>query len=579
LFVLLRIGELETPSAMRTTLLAIVVTCLLVLRPGVAQPIISSTTYLGTGYDLSIGNPEGEDIFNGGLDPGLKPTTQILVVTPNNDERNGCPEEATCARLELQVAHTDLADDLLKYQEQLKRNWILEEDEALPSSAPLHGLFGSRVTEQVRDLVEKRGGVVLTVQDWELHAEASYNYRSNHKLNREFVIDVCNLPEEFNNETQSVFFNFLRTWGTHVIVQVRLGRKVIERSSYSQKEYLSFLLRQQSNSSAVTVSVDAKSRQKLVTSSSESTAPHIAEIARGLIASNLRGDLKSRREMGSRNAPVPLNSHLEELSTFVSSSYIDHSTAACARSESGLEKLRSSLEESMREYLKASSGGEALQPVVRKFEMSAAASTVWPTGSYAYLQPTTGCPAGFETGMRRHDLEDNSAGTAFSEGISRSLSGTFEQDVQLEFCVKSFPTPEEVEWNLGSYCVLKKGTCPAGFSTADAYLDDEDSDNRNKMEGVLPDGVFDRDTRYWFCCRSDAPASGSIYLPTAQPFVLFPEHSAKVCQDVEGMRSTVLWITFDTEGSGSNVSGGSSLPYFEKSEGNLKLFICYYEKQ
>lgn len=60
--------------------------------------------------------------------------------------------------------------------------------------------------------------------------------------------------------------------------------------------------------------------------------------------------------------------------------------------------------------------------------------------------------------------------------------------------------------------------------------DDEDDDNENKKEGVLPDGKYDRNTHIEFCCRTDGYAAVPIYLPTDKPFILFS--NAQRCQEV-----------------------------------------------
>jgi len=51
------------------------------------------------------------------------------------------------------------------------------------------------------------------------------------------------------------------------------------------------------------------------------------------------------------------------------------------------------------------------------------------------------------------------------------------------------------------------------------------------LTGSLPDGVYNRNTRIYFCCRADGPASLAILLPTAVPFYLlkYGEHCQKVC--------------------------------------------------
>ena len=48
--------------------------------------------------------------------------------------------------------------------------------------------------------------------------------------------------------------------------------------------------------------------------------------------------------------------------------------------------------------------------------------------------------------------------------------------------------------------------------------------------GVLPDGVYNRNTKIFFCCRSDRHASYPIVLPTRAPFYLLK--FGRQCQTV-----------------------------------------------
>ena len=41
-----------------------------------------------------------------------------------------------------------------------------------------------------------------------------------------------------------------------------------------------------------------------------------------------------------------------------------------------------------------------------------------------------------------------------------------------------------------------------------------------KFTGTTPDGEYDRNTRIYFCCRNDGPATRAIELPTTSPFHL-----------------------------------------------------------
>lgn len=40
-----------------------------------------------------------------------------------------------------------------------------------------------------------------------------------------------------------------------------------------------------------------------------------------------------------------------------------------------------------------------------------------------------------------------------------------------------------------------------GFQTSSVYWDDEDEQNQNSHGGTLPSGVFDYNTRIYYCCR------------------------------------------------------------------------------
>jgi hypothetical protein len=58
----------------------------------------------------------------------------------------------------------------------------------------------------------------------------------------------------------------------------------------------------------------------------------------------------------------------------------------------------------------------------------------------------------------------------------------------------------------------------------------------NKQSGALPDGVFDANTKLWFCCRDDGPYSSPISLPIDRPFILLQNSESNYCQTVEGGR-------------------------------------------
>lgn len=54
------------------------------------------------------------------------------------------------------------------------------------------------------------------------------------------------------------------------------------------------------------------------------------------------------------------------------------------------------------------------------------------------------------------------------------------------------------------------------------------------VNGSVPDGVYDKDTGFFFCCRSDGDVETPIVLPKDQPFVLFMANGSTECQSVRG---------------------------------------------
>ena len=84
---------------------------------------------------------------------------------------------------------------------------------------------------------------------------------------------------------------------------------------------------------------------------------------------------------------------------------------------------------------------------------------------------------------------------------------------------------------------------PSGFVTdQDTYIywDDEDDSNANSFGGVLPDGVYDRNTRIQFCCRGDGVTSLGMSLPTDNTFYLFA--SSSTCQEVGAITMMMMMM-------------------------------------
>ena len=83
-----------------------------------------------------------------------------------------------------------------------------------------------------------------------------------------------------------------------------------------------------------------------------------------------------------------------------------------------------------------------------------------------------------------------------------------------------------------------------GFTSGSKLFDDMDdaSKNVNTFEGTLPDGVFDNDTKLYYCCRSDGSVDTPIRLPTAKPFQLLNGADTMSCQQVEGNYINIYFV-------------------------------------
>lgn len=158
----------------------------------------------------------------------------------------------------------------------------------------------------------------------------------------------------------------------------------------------------------------------------------------------------------------------------------------------------------------------------------------WPYGRYALPKTTSGCPYGWSTGSRFQDNENSINTNCASSGIETRMDVAIDQDLLMNYCVKvhNGAYNSSGSWPQGRYCIARKGGyCPSGFSSGSVYWDDENSYNANNYTGVLPDGIYNRNTTIYFCCRSDGYYWTPISLPTAVPFYLY--RYGLSCQEVQ----------------------------------------------
>ncbi|XP_069122410.1 uncharacterized protein [Argopecten irradians] len=206
-------------------------------------------------------------------------------------------------------------------------------------------------------------------------------------------------------------------------------------------------------------------------------------------------------------------------------------------------------------------------------------STEWPFGSFSLLQPLAGCPSGFESGSRMWHTEQTST-NEMSPGSNLKGFATG-ANVEWHFCTRVVFLPSlsssKNNWPRGNYCVMRfGGICPEGFDEGNIFWDEEDSDVTDRqMNGTMPDGTFDVNSRIHFCCRNDDDPRNPIMLPRTKPFILF-RYTLDECQEVFNMTFTKENTQFmDETFNNGDVAFGET----PRKDGppNWRIYYCYYE--
>ena len=149
-------------------------------------------------------------------------------------------------------------------------------------------------------------------------------------------------------------------------------------------------------------------------------------------------------------------------------------------------------------------------------------------------------------------------------------------DYRTYYCTKTSNGSSGLSyWPRGHYCIARYGgSCPSRFSSGSIYWDDEDSSNDNSKQDPLPDGVYNGDTRVYYCCRSDGSTSTGIELPTSQPFILY--RYGGTCQTVRGMTVRQLRVHFDDENSANANQCSGTYPDDSSCDRDHDIYFCYY---
>ncbi|XP_038049832.1 uncharacterized protein LOC119723332 [Patiria miniata] len=538
-----------------------------------AVPVTPGTlTFLGNGYNILFGNPEG-DLRTGSGDPGLLITRKIFDFSYDDkkmslDGRYTVPDQVIMSSREScrPSVTTAVFEGTKSYQDELK-HYVKQLGN---SGTTLSGYEFSKsekyvVTSQSTNV---RHHVffdeVTTCNFGRARYVTELAFTDRFPLSRDFVASACALPTTFDLVE---YMRFLDTWGTHIVSEMDIGTKTIKRSQTDYKTLVKFArtIAEHYSANGESISLDMASLRGRLR-----TEPALFDV------------LVETLTLGDATRAEPLSLELIGIGEVFDIDYwqlMDRyvSEGLCpAGGDENLNSKRANLVRAMEAYPGWHNAQKSLNPVVQT-------AITWPVGTYSLPMTNgmSGCPNSaffWQTGRRFQDTQDLFASNDWSDPCH--LMGPYARNnVQQNFCSKTDAVVSEgdtPEWDAGEYCIFKKGSCPSGFSEGWIKWDDQDALNGNTQSGVLPDGVYDHNTLIYYCCREDGDPITPILLPTQDPFFLFRKND--VCQAVQAMSLIEEWFKWDGEDNFVDFTRyyGGSHPYVDSRDDDHKIYYCYY---
>eukprot|EP00057_Strongylocentrotus_purpuratus_P001649 XP_001200514.2 PREDICTED: uncharacterized protein LOC764265 [Strongylocentrotus purpuratus] len=532
--------------------------------------------YLGVGYNILTGDPDGGDVTNGGVDPGLMVTRRILDLTYHNGELSldgqyQVPDQVTFVPRDSCNHDSQLFHNARTYQEKLARDVELDDD--------LRKLFAgfefskSGRYETIRDAADTTNYVYYEERSVCFRGGARYKDElagsDRYPLSRSFVVDACALSADFK---LAEYMLFLQEWGTGVVVEVEVGTKNVERFRSRGVDFVKHVSKKYPETLQAGGSYMGYSSSVVVDTT---------DLSIKLGGSGFFGEHSEALRIGGNDLLEPTYVKVigvHEIFTDVFWKLFDDYVAEglCdVTFKTRMAEVRSNVRLALEQFATWANANLADDPLIQ-------VPLTWPYGTYTLPMPQIGCPVAhfyWRTGSRYQDTEKYLPNNYWSDPCH--LQGPYHFfSVEQNFCSKTVAAEDDYdwEWPQGEYCILKKGThCPSGFDEGWVLWDDSDLLNSNRATGELPEGVYDRDTLMYFCCREDGSASTEVFLPTDDNFFLF-QKSTVSCQEVFGMSVNEEFFRWDGEDDRVVLKDyvGGSTPYNTGKDSDHKIHYCYY---
>lgn len=525
--------------------------------------------FLGVGYNILKGNPDGGKLSLGGVDPGLLSTRKIFKLTwdKNKTSVDGLyrvPDQvvfvhrSSCA----ETTSNEVFSGAKSYQNKLK-----VDVEASGDYDP--GLWSvafslSRSYEKMEEETTKKKKVFFEKKEVCNMGTARYQLSlarvERYPVTREFAASVCRLPEEYD---QGAYSRFIDKWGTDIVLRVVLGTKKTERRESTYTKIVKYAMENVGSSVSASRGFGGFGASlKVNVSKFKKSSTDTAKFTENTV----------KFTSGGPDMPEPIKLKLMPIHNAVEDSFF--SVLDRKYRCENLTQRKRNLKRILQEYPR-------IKHVSEPQDLELCVPLSWPFGTYGLPMTKSGCPKGdfWHEGTRYHDTEDSGSNNCWSDPYH--LAGRVaKNNMEQKFCMKTLSktSTSDLPWPKGKYCIYKKGNrCPDGFDDGHVQWDDEDNCNGNYFTGTLPEGRYDRNTRIFFCCRNDGHATNAINLPTDKPFVLFKY--THQCQHVTNTKIKEEFFRWDNEDDSPCISEAKGKhPFLEKDGNNLKVHYCYYYK-
>ncbi|XP_068755959.1 uncharacterized protein [Montipora capricornis] len=524
--------------------------------------------FLGVGYNILEGNPDGGQLSLGGVDPGLLSLRKIFKLTWDTSKTSvdglyRVPDQVEFTHRSSCVETTtnEVFSGAMSYQDKLKVD--------VKTSGEYDGLWSvafslSSSYQKMEEETTTEHKVFFEKIEVCNNGEARYQLDlaqvEKYSVTKDFAAAVCGLPEEYD---QGDYRKFIDEWGTHVVLEVVLGTKKTERRESSYTKIAKYAMEN------IEASVSGSGGYG---GFSASLQVDVSKFKKSTIDTTEFTENTVKFTSGGPDMPEPIKLKLMPIDDAVEDSFFSvlDQQYQCENLAQRKENFKKILEE----YPDLNGVSAPEDPVVR-------IPLTWPLGTYGLPMTKSGCPHGdfWHEGTRYHDTEDELPKNKWSDPYD--LAGRAnKKNMEQKFCMKtqSKTSKYDLPWPKGKYCIYKKGDCPEGFGSGYVKWDDEDGANKNKFSGQLPDGVYDKNTKIFFCCRDDGYATNVINLPTDAPFVLLKSNT-HLCQIVNNTKITEEYFRWDNEDRKPHITESRDKhPYLDIDDNNLKIDYCYYYK-